>query len=279
MTIHQAILYGEDLLRSRGVDQPRWNAERLLLLTLKQDRANIYSDLSRPLRPEDEQSYRRYLSKRAEHYPLAYLEGSQEFYGRNFRVNEHVLIPRPETQEIIRAILNLPLPEKPRLLDLGAGSGNIAATLALQLIGAEVFALELSDRALEVLTWNAVPNGVKVVCGNFVAPPFVQKSFDVVASNPPYVEETDWNNLPAETRWEPRIALLTDDLEQTYANLLKSSWNLLKAKGFFVFEIGFGQSERLRKLVSDLEDWTIIEIRKDERGSPRTFVLRKEGLT
>jgi release factor glutamine methyltransferase len=267
------------LLRSRGVDQPRWNAERLLLLTLKQDRANIYSDLSRPLRPEDEQSYRRYLSKRAEHYPLAYLEGSQEFYGRNFRVNEHVLIPRPETQEIIRAILNLPLPEKPRLLDLGAGSGNIAATLALQLIGAEVFALELSDRALEVLTWNAVPNGVKVVCGNFVAPPFVQKSFDVVASNPPYVEETDWNNLPAETRWEPRIALLTDDLEQTYANLLKSSWNLLKAKGFFVFEIGFGQSERLRKLVSDLEDWTIIEIRKDERGSPRTFVLRKEGLT
>jgi methylase of polypeptide subunit release factors len=73
--------------------------------------------------------------------------------------------------------------------------------------------------------------------------------------------------------------LLTDDLEQTYTNVLKSSWNLLKAKGFFVFEIGFGQSERLRKLLSDLEDWTIIEIRKDERGIPRTFVLRKEGLT
>src|SRR3989304_1435733 len=155
MTIHQAILYGEDLLSESGVEQPRWNAERLLILALKQPRSKIYAELNRELNSSEFQAFQELLKKRAEHYPLAYIEGTQDFFGRSFFVNEDVLIPRPETEEIVQVVLSVPLPEKPSILDLGSGSGNIAVTLALEIPGSSVVALEISKPALEVLRKNS----------------------------------------------------------------------------------------------------------------------------
>ncbi|PWT93933.1 MAG: peptide chain release factor N(5)-glutamine methyltransferase [Acidobacteria bacterium] len=274
MTIHQAILHGEALLREYGVEQPRWNAERLLLLALKQDRAQIYLQLHRQMSAEELQNYLALVQKRMEHYPLAYLEGTQDFFGREFYVDENVLIPRPETEEIVHAVLELKLPAKPRILDLGSGSGNLASTLALQIPASYVVALEFSLSAIGVLKRNLQP-GAEIVRGNLFTPPFLQNSFDVIVSNPPYVEESSFRELPAETRWEPRLALVTPDLEETYRSLLIHSANLLKNRGYLVFEIGFGQAERIQNLCALQRPLSLLQIRKDQREIPRTFVLRR----
>lgn len=274
MNIREAILYGESLLQKNGIDQPRWNAERLLLHALKQDHAHLYADLSRELTPEEFQSFDYYVRKRAEHYPLAYIEGTQEFFGRMFWINENVLIPRPETEEIIRAALDLTIPSKPKILDLGAGSGNIAVTLSMEMPNSVVFAMELSSVAIKVLRRNS-EGKVDLLRGDFDRPPLQSDTFDVITANPPYVEASSWESLPPETRWEPRAALITMDLEKTYAQLTQVSSRLLKPKGHLIFEIGFGQADRIRGVCERQSELKLLQIRQDQQGIPRTFVLQK----
>jgi release factor glutamine methyltransferase len=274
MTIHQAITYGEKLLQENGVEQPRWNAERILILTLRQDRGKVYAELTRQLNHSEQQEFYNLIRKRAEHYPLAYIEGNQEFYGRSFIVNEEVLIPRPETEEIVRAILSLKLPKNLRVLDLGAGSGNIAATLAWEIPASFVIALELSSKAIELMRKN-IPAEVSAVQGSMFTPPFLSASFDIITSNPPYVEVSSLKELPAETAWEPRLALLSENLEETYTEILDQAERLVKRKGHFVFEIGYGQVERIQKLCETRKAWELHQIRGDQRGVPRVFVLQR----
>jgi release factor glutamine methyltransferase len=273
MTCHLAILHGEETLRRQGIDDPRWNAERLLLLALKIDRTVLYGDLHRELTEQERALYQELLLKRGEHYPLAYLEGTQEFYGRPFHVDPGVLIPRPETEEIIRAVLSLPLPPDPKIVDLGAGSGCIPATLALEIPNASVFAVERSIEAFHCLRLNI--GAAHVVRGNLLAAPFLSGVFDVVTANPPYVEETEFNELPAETRWEPHEALLAESVDLIYKLLMQEAASLLKAGGYLVFEIGYGQKERIEATI--MPSFQLLEIRNDYRGIPRCFVLRFSG--
>jgi release factor glutamine methyltransferase len=274
MTIQQAIHYGEKLLQESGVERPRWNAEQLLLFSLKQDRSKIYTELNRVLTYLEQQSYQGLLRKRAEHFPLAYIEGTQDFYGRPFAVNQSVLIPRPETEEIIRAVLSLQLPKNPRIIDLGSGSGCIAATLAIEIPDANVVSLEISAAALPTLRKN-IPSSVFVVRGDSFTLPFQNGKFDIVVSNPPYIESSTWMELPAETRWEPSMALLTTNLEETYRRLIQQSKRILKSAGHLIFEIGFGQSERLQALCEQESEMKLLQIRRDTNDIPRTFILKK----
>lgn len=272
MIIRKALAFGAAMLHDYGIRDSHWNAERLLQLSSGFDRAHLFSELSAELTPEQEQLYRSLLSRRAVHYPLAYLEGIQEFFGREFAVNETVLIPRPETEEIVRAVLNLSLSSQPVILDIGAGSGAIAVTLSHEIIGARTIAVEKSILALPTLKQNA-KGKTDIVRGDFYHLPFQDAVFDVVVSNPPYVELSEYEQLPRETRWEPREALLTSDLTETYETLLKSSSRILKSGGFLIFEIGYGQSERIRSLIHS--QFSLKEIRADYQGIPRTFVLQK----
>jgi release factor glutamine methyltransferase len=225
------------------------------------------------LTPEQEHLYRSLLSRRAVHFPLAYLEGSQEFFGRNFVVDETVLIPRPETEEIVRAVMTLSL-SQPLILDIGAGSGAIGATLSQEIPGAKIIAVEKSLLAMSVLKQNSQQK-IDIVRGDLYHLPFQNSVFDVIVSNPPYVELSEYDQLPRETRWEPREALLTTNLAETYGSLLKSSVRILKDEGFLIFEIGYGQSERLQTLVNKHPYFGLKEIRNDHQKIPRTFVLQK----
>ncbi len=274
MTIQQAILYGERILQEKGVEQPRWNSERLLLLALKQPRSKVYADLKRELTWLESSCFIALIEKRAQHYPLAYLEGHQEFFGRGFHVSESVLIPRPETEEVVRAVKDLALNERPVFLDLGSGSGNIPVTLALEIKDSFVVALEISQNAIVVMKQNQKGN-VHIVRGDFNSLCFHRATIDVVTANLPYVETHEYNILPAETLWEPGIALIVESLEASYERVMKQSLALLKPGGYLVLEIGFGQSERLTKVVDSLPEFTMREIRKDQNGIPRVLVLRK----
>jgi release factor glutamine methyltransferase len=276
MTIHQAILHGEDLLSENGVEQPRWNAERLLIFALKQPRSKIYADLNRELSTSELQTFEELLSKRAKHYPLSYIEGTQEFFGRSFTVTEDVLIPRPETEEVVQIVLSVPLPEKPAILDLGAGSGNIAVTLALEVPFSFVVALEISKPAMTVLRKNS-RGRIHPVIASFVSPPFLPDSFDVVTANLPYVEAPDFAKLSPETGWEPRIALFTESLESTYKSVIQKASELLRQGGYLVFEIGFGQADRIQNVCTQNKALELLTIRKDQNSIPRVFVLRKKS--
>ena len=265
MNIHQAIHYGEKILQQAGIDQPGWNSERLLLLATEQSRSKLYAELNRELTETESSNFSQLLKKRSEHYPLAYLEGTQEFFGREFFVNESVLIPRPETEELIRAALQLNL-RNPTVLDLGSGSGAISVTLARELPNSKVVSLELSSLAMSVLKLN----GAKaIVRANFESPCFLPNTFDLITANLPYVETQD--ELPLETKWEPPLALFTPSLETNYRNVISQSMRLLKQGGYLLMEFGFGQAERLKALC----DQHLMEIRKDQRGIPRLFILRK----
>ncbi len=274
MNVHQAILHGERTLKESGVEQPRWNSERVLILALQQPRSKIYAELDRELSRTELSRFIEFLQKRAEHYPLAYLEGTQEFFGREFFVNESVLIPRPETEELIHTVLSLPFRKNPLLLDLGSGSGNIAVTLAHEIPGSFVVALELSSGAIGVLQRN-VKGAVKVVRGNFTSLCFKPASLDAITANLPYVEMQDFHNLPAETRWEPESALLVESLEESYTKVMRQGLQVLKPGGFLVMEFGFGQAGRLSAISSAIPGLDLVDIRKDQRGIPRILLLRK----
>lgn len=274
MTLHAALRQGEDFLQKSGVEDPRWNAERLLLYALRIKRAEAYSSLNRELTAAEMHAFQSLLERRAAHEPLAYIEGTQEFYGREFQVNEHVLIPRPETEEIIRAALELQLPARPRIVDLGSGSGCIGITLALEIPGARVTALEISAEAIDVLKCNA-RGAIQIVRGDFLALPFQRETFDLIVSNPPYVESGDLANLPLETKHEPRIALIPDSIRGIYGGLLATAALCLKPGGYLIFEIGAGQEQLIETLVRSQSDLSLTAIRNDFRNIPRTFVTRK----
>lgn len=274
MTLHNAIRHGEDLLRANGIDDPRWNAERLLLLALRISRAQAYTDLRRELSSDEWMEYLRLLARRAQHEPLAYIEEVQEFCGHDFHVNNSVLIPRPETEEIIRAALELSLPPAPRILDLGAGSGNIAVTLGLEIPTARVVALEMSAAAIPVLQRNAAGR-ISIVRGNLESPPFHPASFDLIVSNPPYVEEKDYASLPVETKHEPLMALVPQSVRAMYASLLRNATVYLKAGGHLIFEIGLGQEKLIEQLMLEQTHMSLSGSRSDFRRILRTFILRK----
>ena len=272
MTIQQAILHGERILQEKGVDQARWNAERLLLVALQESRSKIYAELNRELTAQELSSFTALVEKRAQHYPLAYLDGTQEFFGREFHVNEFVLIPRPETEEVIHAVKNLRLNPNPVILDLGSGSGNIPITLALEIKESLVVALEISEQAIGVIKRNLKGN-VHIVHGDFTMLSFRPSTFDVVTANLTYVEQNDFQNLLPETLWEPKIALFAAALEESYRKVMQQSVRVLKSGGYLVMEFGFGQSDRLRRVL--LAELRLLEIRKDQRGFDRLLILQK----
>ena len=274
LTIHQAILHGERILGESGMDQPRWQSERILSVALRQPRSAIYAELGRELTASELTSFEQLLRKRASHYPLAYLEGMQDFYGRDFIVNPSVLIPRPETEEIIRAVLDLSLQENPWILDLGSGSGNIPVTLALELSGSVVFALERSAAAISILKKN-VQGNVSVVQGNFYSAPFCSFAFDLVTANLPYVEQHEFQTVSPEIAWEPADALFVQSLEESYAAVMNQALRIMKQGGYLLMEFGFGQSERLKKTASLIEQLRFVDIRKDHQGISRVLILQK----
>ena len=277
MTLHDAILFGEQALSESGIPVPRWNAERILMLALRMPRSAVYADLKRKLTAEEMTTFKTLIQKRGEHYPLAYMEGTQEFFGREFKVNDSVLIPRPETEEIVRAVLRLQLRENPWILDVGSGSGNIAVSLANEISDSTVIALERSAEAIAILKRNGKA-AVKIVRADFHSIPFQMEAFDCITANLPYVERQEFDQLPAETKWEPEPALLVDSLEHSYRTVMEQSTRLLRTDGYLLMEFGFGQMERLRNVAASVPGIILENVCKDQQGIERILVLRRSEV-
>lgn len=284
LTIAGALREASEALRASGVAGARREAVSLLLHALSRDRTFLVTHPDESLTPEQQRSYLSTVERRAAGEPLQYIKGTQEFYGLDFEVNENVLIPRPETELLVETALEiLKDVRSPFVCDVGTGSGCIAVSLLHARRDARALALDVSPAALEVAARNAARNGVAdridflvSDCFDALAPEEHDDArFDLVASNPPYIAEDDLESLQREVRdHEPRVALTPGgDGLNVIRRLVSESPRRLKPGGHLLIEIGFDQHERVAALI-DARVWTLLSIRKDLQGIPRTVALR-----
>jgi release factor glutamine methyltransferase len=280
-------------LEAAGVPDPDRDAELLLLHVLGLDRAAFHAHPERPVAAVAEARYRDLVERRARREPLQYLTGVQEFWSLPFRVTPAVLIPRPETEGILEAVVALPLPQgsgRPRLLDLGTGSGCLAIAVAHSFPDARVVATDVSAEALEVARDNArtlgVADRIRFVQGDLgdalaaesTAPavPVKPWRFDVILSNPPYIAAADLEELAPEVRdHEPRVALTPGpDALAVHRRILELAADLLAPGGWLLVEIGAGQAEPIRALYAAQDRLRLDSIRPDLAGIPRVVVAQ-----
>jgi release factor glutamine methyltransferase len=277
MTVRTALQQGHKLLEDAGVSAPQLTAEVLLIhaicLEHTCDRAWLYAHATDELRELSWIHYGRYLHERMQGKPTQYITGVQEFYGRDFRVTPDVLIPRPETEHLVEAVLPLAAGAS-RILDIGTGSGAIAVTLALE-TQAHVFATDLSRSALRVAAENARALHADVSFVNCdLGAAFGDSTFDIVASNPPYIQAHEREALQREVRdFEPPLALFAgDDGLDIYRRLIPEARRLLSPGGWLIMELGHDGFKAVRGM---LADWDAIQAVQDLAGIARVVVAKK----
>lgn len=280
-SIGQRLTGAATALEQAGVPEPRLNAELLLADLLRTDRGGLLVRRCEPLEPLLAERYEIMLRRRESREPLQHIIGTQEFYGRPFRVDRRVLIPRPETEGLVDAALALDLPRRARVADLGTGSGCLAVTLAVERRDLRLVGLDCSAQALEVARRNAqrhaVGDRIDFREGRIAALPEEWRGvMDLVVSNPPYVSERDWNGLEPEVRdHDPREALVAGPSGlELFEELLPAAYELLLPDGVLIAEIGCGTERAVGRLAA-AAGFRAIDVRPDLRGIPRVLVAER----
>jgi release factor glutamine methyltransferase len=240
---------GEALIGARKVI-PAAEARLLLLHTASATATELAAHPERELAPRQVAQFLSLISRRAVGEPVAYLIGRREFYGREFAVSPAVLIPRPETELLVEiGIARLRGAKRPRILDLGTGSGCVAISLALEL-GGEVLAADVSADALAVARANAESLGARI---EFVESDWysnVDGRFDLIVANPPYVAESDPHLAEGDLRFEPPRALASGaDGLSAIRRIVSQAPGHLTADGWLFFEHGYDQAAAVRELL------------------------------
>jgi release factor glutamine methyltransferase len=273
MTVRTALLQGTQLLEEGAAAVPRLTAEVLLAHALRVERVHLFAHPEQELQEVEWLHYGRYLHERLKGKPTQYITKRQEFYGREFRVSPDVLIPRPETEHLIEAVLRVARTAR-RFIDVGTGSGAIAATLALEL-GAAAFATDISPAAVRTARENAARLNAPVhamVCDLLSA--VATASMELVVSNPPYVPLTQIEGLQREVRdWEPHVALFGGPTGcDLYDRLVADAPRVLRPGGWLIMELGFGSLDHVQSL---LMGWSEVRVEPDLAGIPRVIAARR----
>lgn len=281
MTLQQWVEQGEaQLAAGPHPERARRDAEVLLRHTVRLERAALLVRWKEVIDSNEAARYLALIERRLTGEPIQYILGEAEFYGLPLRVTRDVLIPRPETEHLVEKVLALaPLFAKPRIVDVGTGSGAIAIALAHELASAALTAIDLSAAALENARGNAerigVANRIRFLEGDLLAP-VIAKKFEFVVSNPPYVPSGERASLDVEVRdYEPALALFAgDDGFEVYRRLIPAAFAVLTPGGFLALEIGFGQSPAIAGLLA-YGGFEQIEFVPDLQGIPRVACARR----
>jgi release factor glutamine methyltransferase len=272
LTIQEAIQQGSQLLTNEAISAPRLNAEVLLCHALNCDRPYLYAHSSDKLTELNWIHYGRYLNERLKGKPTQYITHRQEFFGRDFYVNEAVLIPRPETEHLVEAGLDYIRNQNVRrILDLGTGSGAIAISLALE-SNRLVLASDISQDALEVANRNRKRHDASVrFCAMDLLESVTPRSLDLLISNPPYVPGADQANMQSEVRdWEPHVALFAGDSGlEIYCKLINQASRAIKPGGRLLMELGYQSLTPVREMLAG--QWCEIAVISDLAGWPRVL--------
>ncbi len=281
MTLKEWLRKGETRLRAGPhPERARLDAELLLRHLLKLERAALLVRWKEVLDGKESAHLQELLQRRLAGEPIQYITGEAEFYGLPLRVSRDVLIPRPETEHVVEKAVALARGfSRPRIVDVGTGSGAIALALAHQLPQAGVTAIDVSEAALEIAQENARRNGlsdrIRFTRGDLLAP-VAGEQFDVIVSNPPYVATSERDTLDVEVRgYEPPIALFAgEDGLSIHRRLIWQARDVLVSGGFIVLEIGYNQGDAVGALLL-AEGFECVEFAPDLQGIPRVASARR----
>ncbi len=255
-TIRKVLGWTAQRFEKEDIDAPRLTAEILLAHTLKLDRVKLFMEFDRPLQKGELAEYRALIQRRMQFEPTQYLTGFKDFYNRRFSVDPRVLIPRPETELLVEAVLRLLPSDVPsRVLDLCTGSGCIGVTIAAERPQASVWVTDVSKGACEIAAANAevhqVASRVTVLSGDLFGAVQGGARFDVVVSNPPYIKRSDLPGLQKEVRKEPTEALDGgDDGLEFMRRIANGSRAALKRGGWLALEIGDEQGDAVKQVLT-----------------------------
>ena len=269
MTARELLSSAAEELARAGCPSPLVDAEWLLAQVLGVTRTDLYGDGNRPFEPEKERRFRELVARRARREPLAYVLGEWGFRGLTLQVDARVLVPRPETEAVVgRCLALLAGLDEPRVLDVGVGSGAIALAIAEELPTAFVVATDNSPGALAVAAENRARAGlaerVELVQGELLAGQ--DGPFDLIVSNPPYVEPDELDGLePEVAQYEPRQALVASGATEAIAEEARSR---LTPDGALVLETGDGKAEAVADLFRRL-GYEEVSIGQDLTGRDR----------
>jgi len=285
MILKQALAAAISHLDDSAVGSPRMNGEVLLMFTLGCDRAYLYAHPERELTEDEFQRYADAIARRASGYPSQYITGHQEFWGLDLIVTPAVLIPRPETEHIVEVVTEIARSAdykgemgRPKLIDVGTGSGAIALALGKELPKAEVMAVDVSSEALEVARANAVrlqlDARIRFQQSNVLESITRDGSFDFVVSNPPYVGLNEADKVQdVVKKFEPKVAVFAGEHGLDIIHrLIPQAHEALRPGGYLVMEIGYSMSEMV---MSILEGFGEVHAVPDLAGIPRVVVGRK----
>ena len=257
-----------------GIPNPRLDAEVLLGHLLNKTRLQLYLHFEMPVFQEHLTPFRELIKKRIEHTPVSYITNRKEFLSLDFYVDERVLIPRPETEQLVETILATKTDTAQRLLELGTGSGAIATSLAVHQPEWNIVATDISEPALAVAQKNAETHActaqITFLSGDLFEPIKTidkpeQRQFDWIVCNPPYIKRAERENLSPDVRdYEPEIALFAgDDGLAVIRRLIAEAPQYLAPNGKLIFEIGDTQSDCVQSLMNAERAYCTYELLKD----------------
>jgi release factor glutamine methyltransferase len=273
----EALVKARKLLADNHIDDAALEGEILLRHVLGIDRAQLYANLDSNVSPSDVKTLMKLVERRIKGEPSAYIIGSKEFYGLDFTVNRHVLIPRPETELLVeQAIKICHNYSYSKIADIGTGCGAIAISLAVNMPSVKVYATDISPKALKMAEQNCLKHGVTgrvtLLRGDILKP--LPESVDLIIANLPYVKNSD---IPSQgpLSFEPQVALNGGEMGlDKIKEMCRQARDKLNDKGSLLLEIGQGQVEDVKTILHNHFPKDIIEVEKDLAGIERVVSLR-----
>ena len=273
------INWAESYFKEKGFENPRSEIEGLLRAVLKCNRMDVYLRFEEPLSQSQLAALRSWVKRRLEREPLQYITGFCDFYGREFSVNEHVLIPRPETERLIdTALEKVKGLDSPSILDIGAGSGCIATTLGLEILGSTVLGIDVSEDAIGIANKNKEKLEAENV--SFQKMNILEQrpegEFDVLVSNPPYIPKGEMDGLMKDVKdFEPTVAL-TDQKDGLifYKRFAEVGKEVVKSGGWIILEVGLEDHPSAVKKIFSESGFPDTELIKDYNGDDRVLVIK-----
>lgn len=268
----------QQIIQASVGDSARLDAELLLMHVLKKPRSFIFSYPDYEIKTQQQNKIQQLVARRCEGWPIAYLVGQREFWSLNFFVNTKVLIPRPDTECLVEKILDLPLPDNAKIIDVGTGSGAIAIALAHERPNWHCLASDKSRAALAVANKNCSTlcrnKNVMLLETDWLSP-LCLDSLDLVVSNPPYIDASDPHLREGDVRFEPESALVsTQNGLADIAIIVAQAWDSLKSEGFLVIEHGWMQSLQVAEIF-EAQKFIGVKICNDLAGRARFTMGQK----
>ncbi len=281
-TIRELLDSGAAHLHTAGIENPRMAAELFLRAILNLRRIDIHIDPTREISEENEKTFGEMVARKTRREPLQYIIGVTEWFGLEFKCDARALIPRPETEIIAeRALDLLRTTPRPRVADIGTGTGCIAIAIAHHRPDANVIATDLSSGALQLAEENValhrLERQIALRYGDLLSPLYLEAPFDLIVSNPPYVRDSEFAALMPEVRdHEPHSALVggSDGLELIRQLIIDAS-DHLAAEGYLLLEFGIDHISPICELVEKEGRLTIVDTIIDYNQRDRGIVLRR----